>query len=87
MGRINFGQIEKFHEDENDGFGIQWATGRDTPFMIIPQRDRDYWSYVYFIFVLIKKRWMLEIQLKKMPYRNKEQFLTWKRHKKLTLSA
>ena len=82
MKWIQFNKATKLYEDEANGIGIQWFMGRDNPPTTFRVEDRSYRSSFYLIFALISKRWMLEVQLWKMPYTNKEEYISWLRQKR-----
>ena len=80
MKLIDFWKSEKYSEYELDTIGVQWFSTWQSPAVLIPVReDRVYWRYCVVVFAFGEKRWTLEVRLKKMPYRNKEEYLKWRK--------
>lgn len=61
------------------GFSFQWFECLEGPFMTLEKPDQDYYSYILFEFRILKHYFYFNIKLKKQPYRNKEQYLAWRK--------
>ena len=66
-------------EHERSGIGIDWLLCREGPFITIPKPDKDYYDYIQFIFRFGMRQLRINIFYKKMPYKNKQEYLDFLR--------
>lgn len=78
--------ISESDDEGMDGVGIKWCACAEHPLMYFPKPDRDYWSYLHIRIVFIRRAICAEIRLGKLPYRNKEEYLQWRRKKRAELN-
>ena len=72
-------QTQPFTEEEPNSFGVQWWSGIDRPPSLHTRPDQNYWKTNHIIFMLGRKRWALVFRGKSMPYRNFDEWLSWRR--------
>lgn len=69
-------------EKEHPTIGIQCHGGIQSPSWLFGYPDQTYWSMFYFIFMFGRKRFVIDIRLKKMPYKNYDEFRIWQRERR-----
>lgn len=80
MKLISFYKEYSLYSEVNyTGFSFQWSECLEIPFMTIEKLDQDYYSYIIFELRILTHSFFLEIRLKKQPYRNKKQYLAWRK--------
>ena len=80
MKLIDFWKSEKYSEYELNSIGVQWFSGWESPAVLNPIKEmRVYWRFCNVVFAFWKKQWTLEVRLQKMPFRNKEEYLKWRK--------
>ena len=87
MKLIGFWKLEKCLDDELNSIGFQWFSAHESPAVFIPvEEDSDYWRFFGVVFAFAKERWTLEVRLHEMPYRNKQEYLKWRKGKSICSS-
>lgn len=74
-------------DEEFAQVSVGWFIGEDRPLMYFPKPDRDYWSSFSIRVVFMRRCFWFSIRLKRLPYRNKQEFLTWLRAKRKEAAA
>jgi hypothetical protein len=69
-------------KDEHPTVGIQWHGGIGGPSWLFGCPHQTYWSAFYFILMFGRKRFVISILGKKMPYRNYNEFRTWDKERR-----
>jgi hypothetical protein len=69
------------HTDSKDlsAIGVQWCQCRDRPFNYIAKPDRPYWSYLNVRVLFFRRALWINIRMRQLPYKNKEQYISWLR--------
>ncbi len=73
-------------DDACNSIGIKWWTGLGTPPIYLYRPDQDYWSYFVVGATIFQRTLCIEFRIKKQPYKNTEEYLTWRRAKKSNTS-
>jgi hypothetical protein len=82
MKLIDYFIIDSLYYDSPVKLGINWTRCQQGPGHFFPTEDREYWSYLLIEVFLFSKVLQLDIRLQKMPYKNKEEYKTWRRNEK-----
>jgi len=64
-------------KDEHPTIGIQCQGRIQSPSWPFGYPDQTYWSMFYFIILFGRKKFIIDIRQKKMPYRNFSEFIIW----------
>lgn len=68
----------KYTEDkEHPTIGVQWHGGADDPSRLFGCPDQTYWSAFFIILMFARKRLVIQIRCRKMPYKNYDEFIIW----------
>ena len=74
--------VDWFIGDSEDGMsaiGVQWCWCQEHPPVYIARPDDTYWSYLNVRVLLCKRALWINIRMRQLPYKNKEQFVSWHR--------
>ncbi len=79
---IEFYQMSPWCNDELNSFGIQWFSGIQTPSALFSYPDQTYWQTHSLILMIGRKRFGITIRGRKMPFKNFDSYILWRKRRR-----